>query len=225
MKKTWTLACLLLPLAGVWGCSGEDASLATKGTEPAAIESREQALVSTWAKGCRGNALAVCADLVDPHYYSNHPSCQRNPICDGQYWPCDGACPVPTALETPTIRVVAAGKYTPSAALQIGYMWWAGGTGGFYTNSVNGAAISAPDSYRWSALTHGVGLNPPPSSLDATVECDTRSVSGTATSDILVRWVNGSTSYYGCDGGNSKQCKATIPVYGGFTATCNFVNG
>lgn len=48
--------------------------------------------------GCRGTGCSVCTELVAnfPYYYQNHPSCQRNTICYGQYFQCNAACPPPT---------------------------------------------------------------------------------------------------------------------------------
>jgi hypothetical protein len=164
----------------------------------------------------------VCAELVDPIYYSNHSSCQRNPVCDGEYWPCDEACPAPTANETPNIHVVAAGRVSPRAGLLIGYVWTGGGTGGFYSNSVYGGSIDIADNYRWSALTHGVGVNAT-SDTNARVRCYTWDVESSATANVSVTWTNGGSSTYSCENGDKKDCWVTVPVNGGFTATCNLV--
>ena len=51
--------------------------------------------------GCRGTGCSVCAELVAsyPCYFKNHPLCQRNTICGGQYFTCNANCPAPTAAD------------------------------------------------------------------------------------------------------------------------------
>ncbi|MCP3138923.1 hypothetical protein [Pyxidicoccus xibeiensis] len=51
--------------------------------------------------GCRGTGCSVCSELVKdfPYYFQNHPSCQRNTICYGQYFQCNSACPPPTEAD------------------------------------------------------------------------------------------------------------------------------
>jgi len=53
-----------------------------------------------WA-GCRGNGCNVCEELVAnyPNYFKNHPACQRNFTCSGQYFTCNAHCPAPTAAD------------------------------------------------------------------------------------------------------------------------------
>jgi hypothetical protein len=222
MSRTWKLACLVLPVAGAWGCgTQDDPAQAQPGSQPASIESKQQAVLGTY-EGCRGEATAVCAELVDPIYYSNHSSCQRNPVCVADYYTCDVACPAPTGREIPNIHVVAAGRTSPRAALQIGYIWSAGGTGGFYSNSLYGSSIALADVYRWSALTIGVGVNAE-SIAQARVHCYTWEEESSATSNVSVAWANGQSSTYSCENGNKKDCWVSVPVNGGFTATCNLV--
>ncbi|QSQ19830.1 hypothetical protein JY651_31675 [Pyxidicoccus parkwayensis] len=51
--------------------------------------------------GCRGTGCSVCTELVAafPYYFQNHPSCQPNSICYGQYFQCNAACPPPTEAD------------------------------------------------------------------------------------------------------------------------------
>lgn len=53
-----------------------------------------------WA-GCRGNGCSVCEEKVSdyPLYFFNHPACQRNHLCDGQYFTCNINCPAPTTAD------------------------------------------------------------------------------------------------------------------------------
>jgi hypothetical protein len=52
-------------------------------------------------QGCRGNGCAVCSELVSnyPCYFQNHPHCQANDTCAGQYFTCNAHCPAPTAAD------------------------------------------------------------------------------------------------------------------------------
>ncbi len=222
MKTAWKLVGLLMPVVGLWGCGAEEGAVEAKAAkQQTSVESTQQAVLGSY-EGCRGNAFAVCAENVDPSYYYNHSSCERNPVCDGEYYSCDEACPAPTASETPNVHVVAAGRVSPTAGLLIGYVWSAGGTGGFVSNSVYGSSIDIADNYRWSALTHGVGVNAT-GQTDARVRCYTYDVESSATSNVSVTWTSGSTATYDCDGDNHKDCWVTVPVNDGFTATCNLV--
>jgi hypothetical protein len=51
--------------------------------------------------GCRGTGCSVCTELVAafPYYFQNHPNCQPNSICYGQYYQCNSACPPPTEAD------------------------------------------------------------------------------------------------------------------------------
>ena len=51
--------------------------------------------------GCRGNGCSVCEEKVAdyPLYFFNHPACQRNEQCGGQYFTCNVNCPEPTAAD------------------------------------------------------------------------------------------------------------------------------
>lgn len=53
-----------------------------------------------WA-GCRGTGCHVCAELVAnyPCYFTNHPLCNRNTTCAGQYFTCNANCPAPTSAD------------------------------------------------------------------------------------------------------------------------------
>lgn len=51
--------------------------------------------------GCRGNGCAVCAEKTLQYscYLQNHPGCNLNLTCAGQFYSCDAACPPPTHLD------------------------------------------------------------------------------------------------------------------------------
>jgi hypothetical protein len=52
--------------------------------------------------GCRGSGCRVCIDLVQqyPCYFVNHPQCEPNDTCEGQYFQCNSLCPAPTQADT-----------------------------------------------------------------------------------------------------------------------------
>ncbi len=54
----------------------------------------------TW-NGCRGNGCAVCEEQLGGYdcYFVNHPQCDLNTTCAGQFYDCDAACPEPTAAD------------------------------------------------------------------------------------------------------------------------------
>lgn len=228
MIGRWTaVASYLLMMTG---CAAMDPDVAdvsgaanadelAEGTE---VASTEQAVNGDFI-GCRGTALHVCDEQVDPRYYSNHPSCQRNPVCDGRYWACDVACPTPTAAERPNIMVKAAGTSTPSASIMIGYVYTytipPGYTsGGFHSNSLYGSSVLA--SYAWRELGLGVGVNGSTTNV-ARVTCDVNSAWQTRkVSSISVRWNNGVAQTIQCGGSNCSGEGLTIGS--GFVATCNF---
>lgn len=45
--------------------------------------------------GCRGNGLAVCAELVDAEYFVRHKACRPNKTCARAYFTCNHQCPPP----------------------------------------------------------------------------------------------------------------------------------
>ena len=53
-----------------------------------------------WA-GCRGHGCAVCSETTEkfPYYFVNHPKCEKNLTCDGQFYTCNSNCPKPTAAD------------------------------------------------------------------------------------------------------------------------------
>jgi hypothetical protein len=224
----WTaIASYILTITGCAATDGEG-SLAgndtTTDTETASAEaaSTEQALNGNFI-GCRGTALHVCDEQVDPDYFVNHPKCLRNPVCDGQYWACDVACPTPTATEKPNIMVKAAGATTPSASMMIGYVYTytipPGYTsGGFHSNSLSGSSV--PADYAWRELGIGVGVNGASTNV-ARVTCDVNSAWQTRkVNSISVRWNNGTTRTIQC--GNSYCSGDDLKIGTGFVATCNF---
>ncbi|MFP2908633.1 hypothetical protein ACLESD_26995 [Pyxidicoccus sp. 3LFB2] len=102
---------LLLTLLLVVSACGEEARkdeapLPSADEAPAMSVEQEGGTVSAMAcngtpgewNGCRGTGCSVCTELVAafPYYFQNHPNCQRNSICYGQYYQCNSACPPPT---------------------------------------------------------------------------------------------------------------------------------
>jgi hypothetical protein len=78
--------------------------------------------------GCRGSGCWVCAEKVPttqyPRYFENHPLCQRNTTCGGEYYTCGVNCPKPTAIDQALWGVGLKGTYrtydvdhTPADAL------------------------------------------------------------------------------------------------------------
>lgn len=51
--------------------------------------------------GCRGNGCAVCSEKVAGYncYFQNHPTCQPNDTCAGEYFTCNSNCPTPTSAD------------------------------------------------------------------------------------------------------------------------------
>jgi hypothetical protein len=59
---------------------------------------------STNWQGCRATGCGVCPDALQalgeyPFYFENHPCCDRNETCDGDYYPCSSVCPEPDPLD------------------------------------------------------------------------------------------------------------------------------
>jgi len=51
--------------------------------------------------GCRGTGCNVCAEQVAnaPCYFRNHPNCNKNDTCAGQYFTCNANCPAPSGAD------------------------------------------------------------------------------------------------------------------------------
>src|SRR5688572_2098697 len=58
--------------------------------------------------GCRGHGCSVCGEVTAqyPYYFANHPLCDRNLTCAGQFSTCNANCPAPTDAD----REPAAGQ-------------------------------------------------------------------------------------------------------------------
>lgn len=183
----------------------------TEDTETSAVA--EQALASY--NGCRGTGLSVCDELTDPDYNVNHPNCQRNSTCRLPYYPCDAACPAPTATEKPNAIAKAAGTATPTANLQV-----------FYVRDQRAHeqtlwGYNIPQTFAWERLQRGIGVYAT-SGVTATVYCDVGSMGITRkVASITTRWSDGKLAPpVNCQG--STACQAFVQVRGGFVATCNF---
>jgi hypothetical protein len=47
----------------------------------------------------------VCSELLTnaPCYFRDHPSCNRNDTCAGQFFTCNAACPAPSVADVKCI--------------------------------------------------------------------------------------------------------------------------
>jgi hypothetical protein len=85
--------------AGVFGTCNSNCP-APSNADRAAPAPQCDGTAGQWA-GCRGNGCAVCSELTAryPYYFANHPSCDRNLTCDGQFATCNAKCPAPVAAD------------------------------------------------------------------------------------------------------------------------------
>ncbi|HXI59830.1 MAG TPA: hypothetical protein VNO55_27370 [Polyangia bacterium] len=103
-------AAALFLLGGVTGCLPpevpSDSAITSPGTADYPVDETGvvSGLVATcsgspgqWA-GCRGHGCLVCGETTQlfPYYFVNHPKCDRNLTCDGQFSACNDSCPTPT---------------------------------------------------------------------------------------------------------------------------------
>ncbi len=215
-KRMLNTLCALSLASSIFGCASTEETTAQPALDQEDLAKTGSALNGSF-EGCRGTALHVCDELVDPSYYWHHPSCQRNYTCLGAYWPCDVDCPAPTGYEIPNAKVVARGRVTPDAYIMVGYVWSAAGTGGFYSNSLDGQ--QAITGYGWNELQLGVGVNATGEDV-VKVYCANDDWNASL-ADVTVSWANGATQSFTCN--DDWSCSVDIPFNGGFTAACNFI--
>jgi hypothetical protein len=117
-------AATFLLVAAVAACGTADPTESSTSNDPAMSEyPTEEGTVSQaltqcngtagqW-QGCRGNGCAVCSETTQkyPYYFVNHPKCEKNLTCDGQFYTCNSNCPAPTASD----KAPAAGQCNGTA--------------------------------------------------------------------------------------------------------------
>lgn len=107
--------------------------------------------------GCRGAANRACSELVNAHYFTTHPSCERNTLsCEGLYYDCDNSfCGWPGEGETPDTawmgKTFAKGETIYSADGTHKLVWQSDGNLVFYRASDNHAV--------WNSGTYGKGVD------------------------------------------------------------------
>lgn len=81
-------------------CQGQYYTCNAACPAPSSADLQCNGTAGQWS-GCRGTGCSVCSELVAdyPCYFQNHPACQANSICDGQYFTCNVNCPAPTEAD------------------------------------------------------------------------------------------------------------------------------
>jgi hypothetical protein len=114
MKNCLLCAIVTGFLVSLAGCNdaidATGAEATADGANGAGVSTAESAVGSGW-EGCRGTGSRVCAELVRPNYFWNHPECTANTLsCERKFYACDASvCPTPTLQERSDVLTMDSG--------------------------------------------------------------------------------------------------------------------